>query len=474
MIPEETRSNFDWQYEDPEKLKALSRRGFIGRIAGGLAAGTALLSLAGDARSKPPVPADEAPDPDDVAYWNWVADQFLVREGVSYMNTGTRGPSPAPVHRAQIAAMEGVNADYKSYTSYVYNSDFRTKMRAKMAKYIGCKPNEVAFTNNTTEGMVFGTFGIDLEPGDEIVTTNHDHSSGVQPINLRAVRQGTKTVMIDLSSPAYHPPDDPDALLKAFEAAITPRTKLLSFCHVNYGDGLVLPVKEICEMARARGIITLVDGAQPPGMLDLNVHDLGCDMYAGPCHKWMLASMYTGFFYVKEDILDRVWPTLYSGPVNGLTMYGQEPMGAAKTYYEEYLSGAAKFELRGSANTPARVAIDAALDFHNMIGPAAIERRNRYQAERVATALRNMDGVEVYSSPDPRMSAALVSFKVNGVNTRALNTMLWERHRIYIRNVTHHEINWDANRTSMHVMVTDAQTDQFIGAIEEITKEKRL
>ena len=93
---------------------------------------------------------------------------------------------------------------------------------------------------------------------------------------------------------------------------------------------------------------------------------------------------------------------------------------------------------------------------------------------RVANALRNMDGVEVYSSPDPRMSAALVSFKVSGVGTRDLNDTLWERHRIYIRNVTHDEINWDANRTSMHVMVTDAQTDQFIGAIEEIAKEKRL
>lgn len=474
MITEETGFNFDPKFEDPDKLKALSRRGFIGRIAGGLAAGTALLSTAGKARAKPPMPEDHLPEPDDVAYWNWVADQYIIRDGVSYMNTGTRGPSPAPVHRAQIAALEGANTDYKSYTSYVYNSDFRAQMREKMAKYIGCKSNEVAFTNNTTEGMVFGTFGIDMEPGDEIVTTNHDHSSGVQPINLRAVRQGTKTVMIDLSSPEYHPPDSPDALLKAFEAAITPRTKMLSFCHINYGDGLVLPVKEICEMARSKGIITLVDGAQPPGMLDLNMHDLGCDMYAGPCHKWMMASMYTGFFYVKEDILDQVWPTLYAGPVNGLTMYGQEPTGFAKVFYEEYLAGASKFELRGSSNAPARVAIDAALDFHNMIGPAAVESRNRYQATRVANALRNMDGVDVYSSPDPRMSAALVSFKVTGVGTRDVNDMLWDRHRIYIRNVTHDEINWDANRTSMHVMVTDAQTDQFIGAIEEIAKEKRL
>ncbi len=474
MLADKTSYNFDQRYEDPKKLQALSRRGFITRLTGSVAVATGLLSLTGKAKSSPPIPASNDISPSDIDYWNWVADQFLIRDGVSYMNTGTRGPSPASVHKAQIAALEGVNTDYKSYSKYVFNADFRSGTRKKMANFIGCKTNEVAFTNNTTEGMVFGTFGLDMKAGDEIVTTNHDHSSGVQPINLRAARQKTKTVVIDLSSRKYHPPESPDDLLKAFETAITPRTKLISFCHVNYGDGLVLPVKEICEMARAKGIITLVDGAQPPGMLDLNMHDLGCDMYAGPCHKWLMASMYTGFFYVREDILDQVWPTIYSGPVGGLTMYGQEPQGAVKAYYDEYLSGAAKFELRGSSNAPARVSIDAALDFHNMIGPKAIEKRNRYQAVRLANALRKINGVEVYSSPDPRMSAALVSFKLRGVTTSDLNNRLWERHRIYIRNVTHREINWDANRTSMHLMITDAQTDKLIGAIEEISKEKRL
>ncbi|HCQ01997.1 MAG TPA: hypothetical protein DIT99_15490 [Candidatus Latescibacteria bacterium] len=474
MYTEEAGINFDPRFEDPEKLKALTRRGFLGRVMGGIAAGTALMTLTGRKATAAPLPADEPAEPNDVGYWNWVADQFVIRDDIAYMNTGTRGPSPGPVHRAQIAALEGINSDYQSYSRYVYNSEFRDNLRNKMANFIGCKSSEVAFTNNTTEGMVFGTFGIDMEPGDEIITTNHDHSGGVQPINLRAARQKTKTVMIDLSDHKFHPPDNPDELVKAFEAAITPRTKLISFCHINYTDGLLLPVKEICEMARARGILTLVDGAQPPGMLKMNMHDLACDMYAGPCHKWMLASMYTGFFYVREDIVDRVWPTVYSGPVNGLSMYGQELTGASKDYYEPYLAGAAKFELRGSSNAPARVAIDAALDFHNMITPEALEARNRYQAVRLANALRNIDDVDVYSSEDPRMSAALVSFKIKGGATRDLNARLWERNRIYIRNVTHSEINWDANRASMHVMVTDAQTDKLIDAVEEIAKEKRL
>ena len=476
MHLDDSSLNFDSRFEDPEKLKALSRRGFMGRLMGGVAAGAAILSFKSKASAKPiPVPAEgEIPEADDEAYWQWVTEQFLLRDGLIYMNTGTRGPSPAPIHNAHVAALEGINQDYTSYSKYVYTSDFRKGMHEKMAAFLGCNSNEVAFTNNTTEGMVFGTFGPDLQPGDEILYTNHDHGSGAQPVNLRAKRQGLKVKVIDLSDPKYHPPESPDVLLKAFEEAITPRTKLISFCHVNYTDGGTMPVKEICEMARSKGILTLVDGAQPPGMLKLDMHDLACDMYAGPCHKWMLASMYTGFFYIREDIMDRVWPTVYSGPVDGLTMYGTPPMGPSKAYYDEYLSSAAKFELRGSSNTPARVSIDAALDFHNMLTREGVEARDRYLAKKFMMGLKGIDGVKMYVSEDPRLSCALVSFTVDGVPTKQLNEMLWERHHIYIRSVAHPEINWDVNRASMHIMVTGRQVDTLIGAIEEIAKEKRL
>ena len=155
-------------------------------------------------------------------------------------------------------------------------------------------------------------------------------------------------------------------------------------------------------------------------------------------------------------------------------MYGTPPMGPSKAYYDEYLSSAAKFELRGSSNTPARVSIDAALDFHNMLTREGVEARDRYLAKKFMMGLKGIDGVKMYVSEDPRLSCALVSFTVDGVPTKQLNEMLWERHHIYIRSVAHPEINWDVNRASMHIMVTGRQVDTLIGAIEEIAKEKRL
>ena len=464
--------NFDPRIEDPRALRRLTRRGFLAGLFSGMTAGTVFLSsgakaFAVSATSSKKIGPGAAPD--DERYWELVASEFLLRKNISYMNTGTRGPSPRSVHMAQIDALNGVNADYFGFHTNGCNKAFLDALRSKLAMFVGAQSSEIAFTSNTTEGMVFGTLGIDLKPGDEIVFTNHDHPCGGNPIMLRAAREGLSVRLIDLADRKFHPPKNPDEVLKAFEAALTPKTKLLSFCHINYTDGCLMPVKEICAMARSKGVVTLVDGAQPPGMMKLDLHDLGCDMYAGPCHKWILASMFTGFFYVREEMLDRVWPTMYTGAINGKTMYGKPPPQAMT----DACLGAAKYEYHGSFDYPAKFAVSAALDFHNQITAEAIEARDRYLARRLTKGLRAIDGVEVYSSDDPRLSCAMVAFTVKGTPTVKLVNTLWERHAIYLRNVTHEEIGWDVNRASLHIMVTTKQVDALLGAIEEIARKGR-
>jgi len=183
----------------------------------------------------------------------------------------------------------------------------------------------------------------------------------------------------------------------------------------------------------------------------------------------MMAGMLTGFFYVREDLQDRIWPTIYSGPVNGLNMYGEQ----VDERFAASAQTAARYEMRGSGNYAAARSIDAALDFHNAITPQAIEARDRYLAARTRDGLREISAVQIYSSDDPRSSCALVSFSVRGVETRALSAALWERHQIYIRNVTHPEIDWDANRASLHLMVTSADVDSLVGGVAEIAKDAK-
>ena len=408
--------------------------------------------------------------PQDSAYWRWVREQFLIDSHIAYMNTGTRGPSPRSVVIAQLDAIQAYDRDRLSYVRYVANDEARERLRARLAAFVGCKANEIAITTNTTEGMSIGTAGLDLKPGDEIIYTNHDHSSGAQPINLRAARHGIVPVVVDLSSKKFHPPSSSQVTLDAIAAAITPRTRLISFCHVNYTDGCVMPVKEICALARAKGVFTLVDGAHPPGMLKVDLHELGCDMYAAAGHKWMLASMLTGFFYVREALLDRVWPLNYSGPVRGMNMYGESmPPGSSL----DLSRTAARYELHGSRHYATDASLSAALDFHEMLTAEAVEARVRDMAARARDGLRNIRGVNVHVSDDPAMSCGLISFSVRGVDPVVVNDTLWDRHQIYIRDVTHPEIGWAANRASLHVMVDDEAVQKLIGAVEEIAKERR-
>ena len=462
--------NFDPRFEDPTELAALNRRGFLGRVLGGALAGSALLSLS----AKSAFAAEDMNDmgmaaaPDDERFWELVTKQFLIRKDLAYMNTGTRGPSPRSVHMAQIEALNRINTDYVGFRRDHYTMEYSADFMAKFANFVGCKPNELALANNTTDGMITGTFGPVLEPGDEILYTNHDHGGGTNPVLNRAKRDKLTVGVIDISDPKLHPPDSPDDLLKQFEAAITPRTKLLSFCHANYTDGLFMPVKEICEMARSKGVITLVDGAQPPGMVKLDMHDLGCDMYAGPSHKWMMASMQSGFFYVREDMQERIEPVISSTPYGGKNMYGEDL--STNERWVRRMGSASKYTSRGSSSYPKWVSVNAALDFHHQLPREGIEARLRYLAGKLRMGLHNINGVEVFASEDPRLHAGLVPFRITGVPTRDLNTKLWDDYNIYIRNVTHREVDWDSNRASMHIMVTAAAVDKLLGAVGEIAK----
>jgi isopenicillin-N epimerase len=455
-----------------EEEKGFSRRGFLGSVLGGaaalsfvpgsLSAGTAFETML------PDTPAGGAA-PDDERYWSFVASQFLIRKGLAYMNTGTRGPSPLPIHMAQVAALEGINTDYNGYNKTVYTAERRTEMREKLAAFVGAKPNEIAYSLNTSDGMVAGTFAPGLSAGDQIAYTNHDHSGGAYPVLHRAMHDDLDVKVIDVSAKKFHPPASPQVIVDAFESAITSRTKFLSFCHINYTDGCVLPVKQICEMARSKGILTIVDGAQPPGMMKLDMHDLGCDMYAGPFHKWVMASMQTGFFYVREDVQDQMRNVFTTAPADDRSMYGT-PLSEARA---KTLKTAAAFESRGSHNIPARISMDAAVDFHNRLTSASVEARDRYNAQKVHKALRAIDGVEVFTSDSPELGCALVAFKIAGVGTRELNDIMWDRYNIYIRNVTHPEIDWDVNRVSLHIMVSEDHVNRFLGAVEEVAKEAK-
>lgn len=455
MSDNEGTIKIDSRIQDSEKIQHLSRRGFMGSVmagAAGVAGASTLLSSVTEAEAEPLPDLPAAPPggaaPDDEVYWEGVADQFMLRNNVIYMNSGTRGLSPASVHKAQVQAIEAVNSDPNMCWS-TYSFAGMDEIRQKMAVYIGSEVEEIAFTNSTTDGMGLGFMGLELNRGDEILTTNYDYGWVKNMMAFRAKRDGLEFKMVDISDPSFRTPDDPQKVVDAVAAGITSKTRFLTICHINYTDGFVMPVKEICEIARDRGIITLIDGAQPPGMMKMDMMDLGCDMYAGAGHKYMLAAQHTGFLFVRNDMVDRVHPLVYTGSMN--------PEWAIK--------GARKLEQRGSSSYSDRVSIGAALDFHNKLGVEAIEARLRYLSQRLSQGLKAIDGVTVYASDDPRMSCALVSFSVKDLDPSFIVGRLWYRSpNIYIRTVGAAG-GFRGVRATLHVMDTADQVDTLIDRI---------
>ena len=180
------------------------------------------------------------------------------------------------------------------------------EFRDPLATFVGCNRDEIALLRNATEANSYIANGIDLKPGDEVLMTDQEHPGGEHPWNLRAKRYGIVLKKVTLPRPVINP----EQVLDLVSAAITPRTRVLFFSHITTISGVVLPAKELCKLARDRGVISAVDGAHVPGMMRLNLHDLGCDLYSASPHKSLQAPKGTGFLYVRDELIDRMWNTI--------------------------------------------------------------------------------------------------------------------------------------------------------------------
>jgi selenocysteine lyase/cysteine desulfurase len=228
--------------------------------------------------------------PDGKTDWRAVARQFLIDEGLTYFNAGTYGPAVREVNEIEAREREAMSRDWMSYFVSHHIGATMAKQLARIARFVGASSDGIALLSGTTEAMNVVAGGLDLRAGDEIVTTTHEHQAGIYPWLLAAKRRGCVVRQIPMACPQKSQAD----ILQRFEAAITPRTRVLSFCHIHYTDGAVLPVRELCDLARRRGILSVVDGAQTVGMIDVGIADLGCDVYATSLHKWLSAPYGTG------------------------------------------------------------------------------------------------------------------------------------------------------------------------------------
>jgi isopenicillin-N epimerase len=426
----------------------LDRRHFLSS-ATGLAASLALTNnLFAQLEKAPALPQSDVYQKDEEAYWSELRKQFLIPADEIYLNNGTVGSSPAPVLRAifdgynQTEKMDQQDPEDYPIWGYAAWNEFRDPLAA----FVGCKRDEIALLRNATEANSYIANGIDMKSGDEVLMTDQEHPGGEQPWNLRAKRYGVVVKKITLPKPVQNP----SQVLNLLNDAVTPRTRVIFFSHITTVTGVVLPAKEICSLARSKGILSAVDGAHVTGMMRLNVHDLGCDLYSASPHKWLQAPKGSGFLYVRDEVIDRLWNTI------------------ATEGWEEPKLRAERFQRIGSSNVPSLWGLRASIDLANKIGMERIEKRHRQQADYILGEMMKR-GAESWTSPDAALRCAIATVNVPPIQRVDLENWLWKTHKIRIRGGEPSKL-----RLSTPYYLLRKDIDRFLEKFDEYRREKKL
>jgi selenocysteine lyase/cysteine desulfurase len=439
-------------YNNPNRanqVSVLNRRHFVTTTTGVAAALALPGSLLAQLEKAPAsLPDHSLLDRNENAYWAEIRRQFLIPEDEIYLNNGTVGSSPAPVLRA---VFEGYTTtekmdqqDPEDYPIWGYAA--WNEFRDPLAAFVGCTRDEIALLRNATEANSYIANGIDMKPGDEVLMTDQEHPGGEHPWDLKVKRYGVVIRKVTLPRPVK----DAAQVLNLFNDAITPRTRVIFFSHITTFSGVVLPAKELCALARSKGILSAVDGAHVIGMMRLNVRELDCDMYSSSPHKWLMAPKGTGFLYVRDEVIDRLWNTI------------------ATEGWDDTKIRAERFQRIGSSNLPALWGLRAALKLANDIGLDRIERRHRQLADYILDEMKKR-GAESWTSPDPALRCAIVSVNIPTVPRMDLENWMWRTNRIRIRGGDPNKL-----RLSTPYYLQKKDIDRFLERFDEYKREKKL
>jgi len=363
--------------------------------------------------------------------------EFLLSGGLTYLNTGTIGPTRRATVDATVRAWEMLEANPIAHYGQLAGASMKEETRAVAAKFLGCDLDELAITGSTTAGMNAIAQGLRLGAGDRVLLTDQEHAGGLHCWQYLARHHGVELDVVPIPRGEHRT----DALVEAFASRFRPRTRVLSLSHVFSSTGLRMPVAEIAALARSRGLICVVDGAQAVGGIRVDVRALGCHAYATSGHKWLLGPKGTGILYIARDAQAAIRPIAYENS------------------YATYSDG------NGVVNRPAIMGLGEAIRYLDSASMARVEARNLALRNRLADRLADVPGLTLVSplageGASPLLTALLSERFDRGAVSRAL----LERHQVAIRP-THPEFGFNGIRFSIHEFNTEADIERAADAV---------
>ncbi|MBN2206764.1 MAG: aminotransferase class V-fold PLP-dependent enzyme [Candidatus Aminicenantes bacterium] len=426
-----------------------SRRSFL-RATGGLVPAAAVVRAGGLEAVEVASRSVTGRTPEDVAkdefYWREVQLAFKLDRTLINLNNGFTAPCPRVVLESEFRYLELINMLPVHYQAMVARNC--ETIRRRMAAEFGCEPEELALTRGASEALQIVQNGIDLEPGDEVLTTEQDYPRMLTTWDQRMRRQRIKVSRIQFPVPTTQ-----DDLYQRFESSITPRTKVMHFCHVTNLTGQLFPVARLSRLARSKGIVTIVDGAHALGMCPVKLRELECDAYGVSLHKWLLAPIGNGCLYVRREMIPRFWP-LQAAP-------------------EQQDNDIRKFESIGTHPWGVRAALGEALAFHQAVGGERKAARLRYLTLRWANALKKHSRIKILSNlGEPAEIWAVAAVAIGGIDVRDLARYLMDKYRIIsvplVGGAPPNQVfDYQALRISPNIYTTLEEIDTFVTAMED-------
>jgi len=376
-------------------------------------------------------------------FWGWMRQNYTISPNLINLNNGGVSPQPKVVQDAHIRNYQYSN-EAPSYYMWRILDQGREALRLKLSELCGVLPAELAINRNATEGLNSIIFGLNLNEGDEIVLSSFDYPNMMNAWKQREKRDKVKLIWIDIPQPF----ENDDAIVKLYENAISPKTKIVHITHMINWTGNIVPCKAIADMAHAKGCEVIVDAAHSFAHLNFKLPDTGADYLATSLHKWLGAPFGSGLLYIKKEKIRNVWALLSS----------VEPDG----------DDIIKFESLGTRSFASEMAIGTAVDFHNTIGAVRKETRLRFLKDYWTTKVKDLPNVKFYTSLKPTHSCSMATIGVKDWKAQQIETWLFDKYKIHCVSIVHKEVNGVRIAPNLYTSLQDL--DHLVTALTNISK----
>ncbi|WP_221394238.1 aminotransferase class V-fold PLP-dependent enzyme [Dyadobacter sp. NIV53] len=382
---------------------------------------------------------------DNEDYWSVIQDAYSAsKSDILILNNGGVSPSPLVVQES----LEKYNrqaAQGPSYYMWRIMDKGREPLRQRLAGLGGCDAEEIAINRNATEALNTVIFGLPLQKGDEVIGMKFDYPNMMNAWKQRELRDGIVYKQLTFQFPI----EDDEQIVKAYENAITPQTKIIHLTHVVNWVGQIMPVKKISQMAHKKGIEVIVDGAHSFGLLDFKIPDLECDYFGTSLHKFLSAPVGSGMMWVKKDKIAKIWPLVCN----------HEPTSA----------DIRKFETLGTRSFCIEQAIGEAINFQEGIGTKRKQERIHFLKKYWAEKALQIPGVKIHTSLKPEYSCAIAGISIDGLKPGELDGKLFKDYKIHTVGINYEYLN--CVRVTPHVYTKISDLDRFVDALSQIAKK---